>query len=279
MKIDVSIDNKIEQALLEVKKIVVSDGNESEISYLAHLPRYKTDLCRIMQLLPNGGRILDVGSHYLHQSLALKLLGYEVIGMDVGVFSGQAYIRDRAIHYDIDNHVVDDFSAGNFLNSFSGSFDLIVFTEILEHITFNPVCFWLRIYELMKIGSFVYITTPNSLTPWKMLSVLKNLFIFRGIGLSVNAIFKTVTYGHHWKEYSSAEIKNYFALLSPDFSVSISYYEYRPRQPWSMSLKNNAEKMIRWLSSLVPAFREELEVVVHLRSKTSWLMDPTKLGY
>jgi hypothetical protein len=29
----------------------------------------------------------------------------------------------------------------------------------------------------------------------------------------------TGTYGHHWKEYSAAEMRTYFSLLSDDFQV------------------------------------------------------------
>jgi len=279
INIDASTEEKIEQALLETKRIVLADGNQFEISYLGHLSRYKLTLRRIMQLLPNGGCILDVGSHYLHQSVALRLLGYDVTGMDVSAFSGQPHIKDRSQLYNIDNHIVENFGDGSFLKYYSNKFDLVLFTEIMEHITFNPVRFWLRIYEMMKIGSDIYITTPNSLTPWKMLAILKNLIILRGTGLPVKAILNTVTYGHHWKEYSSKEIKNYFSLLSPDFVVSIAYYDYRPSQPWTPSLQKNAEKISTWFSRLIPPFREELDVVVRLQAKTAWLIDTDRLDY
>jgi 2-polyprenyl-6-hydroxyphenyl methylase/3-demethylubiquinone-9 3-methyltransferase len=80
-------------------------------------------------------------------------------------------------------------------------FDVVVFTEILEHITFTPVLFWRRIYKLLKVGGSIYLTTPNALTPWKMLHVVKRLVTQNGVGITTPEIFHTVTFGHHWKEF------------------------------------------------------------------------------
>lgn len=38
-----------------------------------------------------------------------------------------------------------------------------------------------------------------------------------GIGTTVEDILSFGTYGHHWKEFSPAELKRYFEMLSPDF--------------------------------------------------------------
>jgi len=209
----------------------------------------------------------------------LKLLGYDVVGMDVCAFAGQASIQSRARSYGIENRIVDRFDRGDFLEEYSDAFDLILFTEILEHITFNPVRFWLRIYELMKSGSLIYLTTPNALRSWNMASVIKNVIVFRGIGVPVAAIFSCPTYGHHWKEYSAAEIRSYFSSLSSDFSISVMYYNCRPGKTDAASIKQHLEQAIRWVSGFAPAFREELDVVVRLRAKTSWLIDPAGIAY
>jgi len=73
-------------------------------------------------------------------------------------------MRQRAARHAIDNHKFEKVEVGDFLPNENASFDVVVFTEILEYITFNPVAFWRRLYELLRIGGMVYITTPNALT-------------------------------------------------------------------------------------------------------------------
>jgi 2-polyprenyl-3-methyl-5-hydroxy-6-metoxy-1,4-benzoquinol methylase len=269
--------DKITNALSIVEKEVYGEKYALDIAYFSeHKLRYWRTLHRITELCPVGGRILDVGSHYLHLSAALRLLGYEAVGMDVAVFSDQEPLKLRATKFAIANHVTNRIDGGDFLLG-ADPFDLISFTEIMEHITFNPISFWRRIYALMKVGSVIYITTPNSLTPWKILHSLKNMAMLRGTGLSTKEIFHNVTYGHHWKEYSAKELCEYFATLSPDFSVEVKSFNLpvagnSRRAP--ISLKALARETVHWASGFMPAFRDQLEAVVHLKGKSRWCMDP-----
>lgn len=266
-----------EQALSETVAAVVSDGNEKDLAYLLeHRVRFERTLRRLSELAPRGARILDVGSHYLHTSTALRLMGYEVWGMDVGVFANAPLMQARAGRFGIENRAVNGFDQGDFLNGETDRFDAVVFTEIQEHITFNPVLFWRRIYELLRVGGIVYITTPNSITPWKTLHVLKRLATRQGIGLTAPEILDTVTYGHHWKEYSAHEIRDIFRRLSPDFDVSISHFNHPTVEAAQghRSIKGAVRGMVHRLSSKIPGFRDQIEAVVRVRGKTAWLVNP-----
>lgn len=263
----------IDRAFAKVKREIESEGGTQESGYFGHEARYRRNINRILALTAPGATLLDIGSHLLHQAAVLSELGYRVIGMDVAEFAGVDLIKKRALNFKIQNHVVDRFDCGDFLNGYEDQIDLVLFSEIQEHITFNPIRFWQRIYHLLKIGGEIYLTTPNSLTVWKMANAIKRLLLLRGYGITVEEILDRVTYGHHWKEYSAYELRYLFLALSPDFDVSITAYELRPFEKW-IDLKAGMRDMVRRASALFPPFREELEAVITLRGRSAWHMKP-----
>lgn len=84
-------EEAIDIALRDVAALVAGDEYKADAAYFAeHKIRFERTLRRVTELCPHGGRVLDIGSHYLHLSAALRLLGYEVVAMDVGSFSRPA---------------------------------------------------------------------------------------------------------------------------------------------------------------------------------------------
>jgi 2-polyprenyl-6-hydroxyphenyl methylase/3-demethylubiquinone-9 3-methyltransferase len=273
--------DKAAAALKAMEDSARASPNVQDLSYFnTHRNRYLRTLSRICALQPPGARVLDVGSHLLHLTGALSLLGFQTYGMDVPVFSQNENMRSRADRYGIRNFPVDTFQDGAFLAGMEESFDLIVFTEIMEHITFNPVLFWRRIHQLLKVGGAIYITTPNALTPWKILATIKNAVTLRGTGLPVHRIFDTITYGHHWKEYTGREIRRYFRMLSADFDVTVRYFSLEPEPVAApaMSPKTLARRLVNSSAGIVPAFSEQIEAVVRLPRKTDWTLGPPAFG-
>jgi 2-polyprenyl-3-methyl-5-hydroxy-6-metoxy-1,4-benzoquinol methylase len=263
------------EALDAVARDVRETANANDMKYFAeHRGRYLRTLRKIQEITPPGSRVLDVGSHFLHLTSALSLLGFQSHGMDVSVFSESDLARSRASRHGVQNHCVADFQSGAFLPAADDSVDLVVFTEIMEHITFNPVLFWRRIYQILKAGGSIYITTPNALTPWKILATIKNALTLRGTGLPMHRIFDTVTYGHHWKEYTGREMRQYFKMLTPDFAVSIRYFsvdsEIPPSRPGSP--KTIARQLVNSSARILPPFRDQIEAIVSLGSKTGWTL-------
>lgn len=265
--------SEIDRAFAKVKREVESEGWAHDIGYFGHEARYRRNINRILELTSPGATLLDIGSHFLHQAAVLSELGYHVLGMDVTEFSGVDLIRKRALKFKIQNHVVDRFDRGDFLCGYEDQIDLVVFSEIQEHITFNPAQFWQRIYQLLKISGKIYLTTPNSLTAWKMANGLKRLLSLQGYGIGVEEILDRVTYGHHWKEYSAHELRLLFRTLSSDFDVAITAYELRPFEKW-IDLKSGLRDTVRRVSALFPPFREELEAVITLKERSVWRVDP-----
>jgi len=226
--------------------------------------RYLRSLKRVEEIRPAPCRALDIGSHYLHQSVLLSLLGYEVWGIDVELFTTAGFVAERSKTFNIRNMTVNVLENGDFLKGQEDFFDLVLFTETIEHITFNPIRFWRRVYELLSPKGTIYLTTPNSLRPAALARTLFNMATFRGIGLPVEEIFQNVTYGHHWKEYSAREIQKYFRMLSNDFGVETSWYSSE------LADNNQLKRAIKGILAAVPCFRSDLEAVIRLSGKTGF---------
>jgi 2-polyprenyl-6-hydroxyphenyl methylase/3-demethylubiquinone-9 3-methyltransferase len=268
-----SYEAEAQQVLARLREAVMQGGNANDVAYFMHERRYLRTAVRVMELLPRGATVLDVGSHYLHQAALLSMLGYRVIGMDVAAFADVAAIKARAEQFEIRNFTVERFEDGDFLPGMRDAIDLVLFCEIQEHITFNPVRFWRRIHELMKVGGKIFLTTPNSMRLWHVLSIVKRALLREGAGPPVRCILGTVTYGHHWKEYSAREIVELFSQLSPDFEVAIAFYHDRPFEPWS-SFKAAVRDASRRLATRIPPLSEEIEAVITLRGRSTWQIEP-----
>ncbi len=195
--------------------------------------------------------IFDIGAHWLHQAYLYGVDGHQVIATDVGgvlaVQSVQALARENGIQ--IQQSAGFD-RQGAFADVADNSIDIVLFTEILEHITFNPVELWQEIHRLMKPDAVIVITTPNYYF-WQSRAWAFSRFIKRmGGGIPVADIIKQVTYGHHWKEYSAREIVRYFELLPIPLYVDHAEYlsfntAHRLRVPkWTTSLFHKLEKQL-----------------------------------
>lgn len=254
--------NQIEEALREVEQIVKENNHPNDLIYfMYHRERFRKMAETVTSKLPKGSTVLDIGSHYLHSSILLSLLGYRVDSMDVTEFCTLPFIQARATAYGLTQIEENNLEKLTSLTEVENKYDLILFAEIFEHITFNPIGFWQRIHSLIKQNGNIYISTPNSLTIYAIIKTLYKVITLKGIGLDVSAIFPTVTYGHHWKEYSASEIKTYFNILNNGFQVSITKFNYKPKES-DGSLKSQIRTGLLGIGNAIPYFREALEVWV-----------------
>jgi 2-polyprenyl-3-methyl-5-hydroxy-6-metoxy-1,4-benzoquinol methylase len=215
--------DRIVSAIDAIEQEVRSKGNKSDMAYFDyHKKRFFRMAKTVVKEVPAGAQVLDIGSHYLHASMILSLLGYQVTAVEVDIFWQTPFVDERLKKYGIEKIVENNLEQFDSIESVEGSFQLVLFTEILEHITFNPIRFWKRVYHSLNSGGVIYLTTPNAFSLPGLLRSLKNLLTLKGIGISIDDVFSKVTYGHHWKEYSVSEIKRYFAFMSADFGISIT---------------------------------------------------------
>ena len=266
-------EQEILLALEKVAQIVSASGNNQDLTYFTfHKKRFLRMAKTITKQCKPGQKVLDMGSHYLHSSLLLSFLGYQVHSMDVQAFWNIEMVQERASEFGLFPVVENNLETLESCSGKTEDYDVILFTEILEHITFNPVNFWKNIYRILRNQGIIYITTPNSLTLYSIFRTMFRMIQLKGIGLDTESIFSQVTYGHHWKEYSAFEIRKYFTALCDGFQVSIDKYFYKTYP--THNLKSIARYLLVYLSNRLPFFRGEIEAVITLKKPADWKVEP-----
>lgn len=214
-----------------------------------------------------GAVVLDVGAHWCHQALLWARSGYKVIAVDLANPLAyppvEALCSDHGIQRIVYNSLENPIELDVLPNSIV---DVVLFTEIIEHLTFNPVAFWRQIYRLMKPGGRIILSTPNF---YHLAGrPLKRAFRFLrgdGAGMFVQDILERHTTNPHWKEYSKRELTKYFALLSSDFVLRKAFFisGYYP-PPKEIAFPG---PLIISLEPFVPWLRQNLHVEVELTEK------------
>ena len=247
----------------EIIKAFEGSG-ETDMNYLRHhMDRFINTYNRFDKTWDRskGTRLLDIGAHWLHQSMVFKYGGYQVVAADLPMTFGVDDVRSLASQHDIELVGYEDLSAPDCLKAIpSDSIDVVLMSEIIEHITFNPMAMWKEIYRVMKPGSRIVVTTPNYYRTggraWRINKFLQGL----GSGITVTEILTIHTTGHHWKEFSRRELQYYFHLLSSDFDCVKSDHV------------NDDMENISTLQKLVRPLRQNLHLEFDLTRKSQGIV-------
>ena len=211
-----------------------------------------------------GGRVLDLGAHWLHQSLLFALDGYRVTAADLADTIDAPNVVTLAAAHGIRLARIGNLAAPRALRELGDdAFDLVLLGEVIEHIAFNPVDLWREVHRVLVPGGMLVVTTPNYYALTRRHLRRARAWIGGGGGIGVDEILDTPTYGHHWKEYARRELVRYFTRLSPDFVVRRALYvedAARGGEP--------ASRRIAWaIRRAVPPLRERLHVEIELARK------------
>jgi 2-polyprenyl-6-hydroxyphenyl methylase/3-demethylubiquinone-9 3-methyltransferase len=208
-----------------------------------------------------GLRVLDVGAHWLHQALLWQRAGYQVTAVDLPITLEFEQVRSLAAAEGITLVANPDLERSDALGALpEDGFEVILFAEIIEHLTFNPVHLWRTLYRLLAPGGRIVVTTPNYYAwngqAWDLLRFLRG----SGGGISVDAVLRTRTHGHHWREYARPELMRYFHLLSPDFRIvkAKTMRNYYPAP--DRGLRRLAQRAFESVSFLRPNVHMEIEL-------------------
>ena len=219
----------------ELKNIWLPECSEDYIKFLepfghtdkdylrAHFSRFAGTFRKFSQGWNRDGDavVLDVGAHWLHQSLLFAKNGFSVTAADFPATMDQPAVRSLSEEFNIELLPYSEIHSGDaFAQVPDNSVDILLFTEILEHITFNPIQFWQEVYRVLKPKSRIVLTTPNYYSADGRAWDLKRFLSGFGGGISNQDILQTLTLGHHWKEYSLKEVCAYFRYLSSDFHIT-----------------------------------------------------------
>jgi 2-polyprenyl-3-methyl-5-hydroxy-6-metoxy-1,4-benzoquinol methylase len=220
--------------------------------------------------LAAGTRILDVGAHWLHQALLYALDGCEVWALDVPATMETDSARSLSRAYPI--HLLPNASLEHpqaLAALADDTFDVVLLTEVIEHLAFNPVAMWREIHRVARRGATIVVTTPNYYALRARLRAAWRAMRGLGGGVAVDDVIGLKTFGHHWKEYSRRELMRYFALLSPDFHCRTigTMEEYHP----GLRARRGG-RLVGWLERIVPPWRPDLYLEVEVAEKRAGIV-------
>ncbi len=231
-----------------------------------------------------GGRVLDIGVVPGHMAMALRRLGCEVHGITdheshgSGRF-GNDNLAVRWAEENITLHraIVDRESLPLQDNFFDG----VLFTEILEHLVYDPRPLVQEIFRVLKPGGEVVVSTPNAARIGNRLKALMG----HNINPQPHHFYFPNPYMRHNREYTLQEVVDLFSppfrllrakYIRPyDFPVKVSNNghvydgaEYadidagRPRVPPNVrASKSIASRLLSWSGAVYPPFRSCLLLV------------------
>jgi len=236
-----------------------------------HFPRYAATKQR---LTVHGNRaagkqVLDVGAHWLHQAVLYAIDGFAVTALDLPVTVEAESVRALAEAHAITLLPNADLEYPSALNAIADdTFDIVLFTEVIEHLAFNPVAMWREIYRVMKPGARIVVTTPNYYALRTRVRQWWRAIRGLGAGVDVEHVLGVHTLGHHWKEYSRRELERYFTLLSPDFACRNFAYVRGSRRPATRP----SVELALLLERLIPFVRPDLYVEAELTRKSAGIL-------
>ncbi len=232
--------------LNQVKKDI-KDPQENNY-FDIHINRYRHLLNQIKQLnLPVKSKVLDIGVYPPHLFKALKLSGFNTFG----IASPHELVKLPQIKtLNIEKTK---------LPYQEGTFDLVLFTEILEHLTIHPQVIFTQIKKIIKPQGFLILTTPNVLRSQNLFSLLFK----RNIYFSLDQL-KQLSYHRHNREYTQKELIH--LLTSAGFKVVkshhfISYSPFRQKNQTDPLILKTV-KLLNFIFMLIfPSRRDNLYIL------------------
>ncbi len=239
----------------------------TDVAYLKHhYQRYASTLTEFQSTWApgRGMRVLDIGAHWLHQSVLWRNAGFEVSALDLPATFDMSSVQSIAGAMDITLIRCTDLDAADAFDIVAdSSIDVIVFAEIIEHLTFNPVRLWKQIHRVLALSGRIVITTPNYYAwngrAWDIGRFIKGF----GGGITVDEILNTHTYGHHWREFTRHELIRYFCLLSPDFNTT----KAKTVRNYYPPLSQRSKRVKGRIFENFPGLRPNLHLEIELTSK------------
>jgi 2-polyprenyl-3-methyl-5-hydroxy-6-metoxy-1,4-benzoquinol methylase len=153
-----------------------------------------------------GRRLLDVGAFPGHLSLSLKAMGFQVEAL-TGRGESPRFLEGlirRLSKQQIPVALADvEFELFPYPDK---SFDVVLATEILEHLPFNPFHMLQESFRVLKPSGKLVLSTPNLVKIDNLLRFASGRTIHPDIRLPFFKTFKSILIGRHIREFTADEL-------------------------------------------------------------------------
>jgi len=174
-----------------------------------HRSRLAVDLHLIDQHVEKGARVLEYGAIPLLMTAALAALDFKVHALDLGPERFARAIEKLGLNVtrcDVETEKVPFVG---------GTFSVVLFNELFEHLRINPVFTMREVHRVLKPDGLLLLSTPNL----RSFRGIRNL-VLRNQGHAVSAgvyqqYEKLETLGHmgHVREYTTREVKDFLTHI------------------------------------------------------------------
>lgn len=222
-------------------------GKESEY-YKIHKDRiYKT-----LQIIPDtiGKDVLDLGSEPGYIAIALKMNGYNVIGGSINLIGDfKKRMNQFQIPIDVYNIDYDDLHYSN------STFDVVIFSEIIEHLFYDVPHALKEIYRTVKQDGYLILTTPN------LARIANRMRLLTGKSINPplcgeNHYFQKDIYKRHNREYTLQELIH--LLNESGFKINRQFYWNYPAYIYR---KPMLKRGVNFISHIIPGFKDQIYIV------------------
>ncbi|MDH5769662.1 MAG: class I SAM-dependent methyltransferase [Candidatus Bathyarchaeota archaeon] len=243
----------VPSGLLSFDRSKMKTHLEREIAYInLHLDRYVEILSRIeTQHFPKELKVLDIGTASGHLAFLVKsLFNYEVSAIDLKR-DETPYWRYRLTNEGITYKICD--LTKDTIPFEDECFDLILFCEVLEHITTHPMKVFRKIWRVHRKGGILIMSTPNLL---RLPARIR--FLFGKNPLSVKHVKGKAA--EHFRLYSADEIES--LIQNSGFQVEKLYF-YTP----SIYSKKYLKRALHMIAYLIVKIHSSLGTYIICQAK------------
>ncbi len=184
----------------------------SSLSDLEHQVYYRTSRGKFLEILrsihlnaPDPTSILEIGTSYFSVLLSQLYPKAKVATWDLDT-SRQSLAEAHGIDFYVGS-VLEESSA------LSTQFDLIIFSEVLEHLQGNPHIAFRHFRDLLKPDGILITTTPNLCCLSKRVKMMLGRTPLERIG-------PKSSWGGHFREYTRKEVEDMISAVQLDLVSS-----------------------------------------------------------
>ena len=236
-------------------------GEQAYIDFL--LSQYEKILLDFNKIFTDNGipkRVLEISSFLGVIDITLAKIGFEVHTYDIPEFQQNGNLNKLYSKYNVhpsSGYLKDVGKTG--LPYPENHFDAVILSEVLEHLSFNPLPVLQEINRTLKKGGILYITTPNQVRKANRINMLFGHSIRNDISDSVIQLDgeKKTICGIHWREYTLLELMQLLEITG--FTISTHYFFPMTKTNYSFIKKI----LMRMMSVFFPSLENSITIIAH----------------